>query len=137
MKTTAILLSYFLVLASNARSPKSLSPSEEATFTYNQFLDCKSTELGESRIKCIKKVASENLNDRIIQKIAIWLERANLNKALNTCSDKKLALFPHASKNEYKIIRCINFQFAQKNKKAVIYFLDEAGLMKIDGIQFF
>lgn len=133
-----ILLLTLIIVCSSAisRTPNALSPQEEADMTYTQFRECKQIPQGEARLKCLKKVSSENINGRLLQKISLWLEQVKLENKMIACPKDKLSLYPHTSNDKYKLIKCINFTLMKREKQGIIYFLDEAGLMKIDGIQF-
>lgn len=119
------------------RMPNSLTSLEEASLTYNQFLECHDEKNTSNIAKCVQKTVSENISPKLNKKISFWLTQVKLDKTLEDCPEKKLALFPHSSNLEYKVIKCFNFKRGKLNNKAVIYFLEEVGQMKIDGIQFF
>ena len=46
-------------------------------------------------------------------------------------------LFPQAYKTEYIFVKCFDFSSSSSSNTGIIYFLEESGDMKIDGIQFF
>jgi hypothetical protein len=123
-------------MSSFSRSPKSLTPLQESTISFTQFQECSEITERSNRLKCIQKITSENINKRLIQKIAFWSEQVSLGNKLIECPKEKLSLFPHASNDKYKLVKCFNFKQMKKDKKGILYFLDEGGLMKIDGIQF-
>jgi len=135
MKNLIITLVLILLSFScYAREPKSLSPLEEASITFSDFIGCKESE---KKLECVDRISSNNLDKRLKQKIVLWLNSVEINKDLETCLSSKLSLYPLASDNKYKIVRCFSYSQQKQNKMGIIYFLDESGLMKIDGIQFF
>ena len=124
------------------RKVSALSPVEEAQFSYQQFNACKDLAKEkhsinrEQLLECVSSQTSSNVTERLNQKIAIWLVSLKSLGALQECPADKLILFPRASSKEYKILRCASFIKGGDPGKALFYFKEEAGQMKIDGIQF-
>lgn len=136
MKCLILILILAFSFTSLARKPKSLSLKQEAEITFTDFNNCAAIDDMKNRLKCIKDITSENINKRLNQKISIWMSQVKLDKKLVSCPQDKMELFPKASSDAYKIVSCFDFKINKQDKKGIIYFLDENGIMKIDGIQF-
>jgi hypothetical protein len=73
----------------------------------------------------------------MVEKMSFWLSTVSIKNNLQKCPEEKLFLFPKASAKEYKSVKCFDFKQNTQNKTGIIYFLEDSGYIKIDGIQFF